>query len=202
MRGMGEDEGPSAQVLRTITENMLDLVLQVRADGTILYASPSHNRLLGRRLDQSVGMSIFDNIHPDDLDRLLDAYREDVETTEPRRIAFRCQHADGHYLWLESQSSPLLDADGKLLGAVICARDVTRRRELEEQREELLARLLRAKEEIKTLRGIIPICASCKKIRDDRGFWQRVETYISENTEAVLTQGLCPECFERTEKDR
>ncbi|MCA9419160.1 MAG: sensor with HAMP domain protein, partial [Candidatus Omnitrophica bacterium] len=51
--------------------------------------------------------------------------------------------------------------------------------------------------EIKTLRGIIPICASCKKIRDDEGFWSQVEVYVSEHTDADFTHGICPECFER-----
>jgi len=49
--------------------------------------------------------------------------------------------------------------------------------------------------EIKTLRGLLPICASCKKIRDDYGLWTRVEEYISKHTEAEFSHGLCPDCF-------
>lgn len=65
---------------------------------------------------------------------------------------------------------------------------------------ELLARvkthieLKRACEEIKTLRGIIPICANCKKVRNDDGFWEQVETYVGSHTEAVFSHGLCPDC--------
>ncbi len=55
--------------------------------------------------------------------------------------------------------------------------------------------LQRALDQIKTLRGIVPICASCKKIRDDRGYWNRVEVYISERTEAEFSHGICPECM-------
>ena len=51
-------------------------------------------------------------------------------------------------------------------------------------------------EEIQTLRGTLPICASCKKIRDDKGYWDHVETYIQKRTDAVFTHGLCPECAE------
>lgn len=50
--------------------------------------------------------------------------------------------------------------------------------------------------EIKTLRGFVPICSNCKKIRDDEGFWNNVEAYISEHTEAKFTHGICPECME------
>lgn len=52
--------------------------------------------------------------------------------------------------------------------------------------------------EIKTLRGIIPICAGCKKIRDDKGYWNQVEVYVSEHTDAEFTHGMCPECIEKT----
>lgn len=51
-----------------------------------------------------------------------------------------------------------------------------------------------AREEIKTLKGILPICVSCKKIRDDQGFWNQVESYISKRTDAAFSHGLCPEC--------
>ena len=65
---------------------------------------------------------------------------------------------------------------------------------------ELLARikthieLKRAREEIKTLRGIIPICSNCKKIRNDQGFWEQVESYLHDHTEALFSHGICPEC--------
>ncbi|MFU8779531.1 MAG: response regulator transcription factor [Kiritimatiellia bacterium] len=50
---------------------------------------------------------------------------------------------------------------------------------------------------IKTLRGIIPICSACKKIRDDQGYWSRVEEYVSTHTEAQFTHGICPDCSRR-----
>jgi len=57
--------------------------------------------------------------------------------------------------------------------------------------------LQQALEQVRTLRGIVPICAGCKKIRDDEGFWQQVEVYVRDHTEAQFTHGLCPECIER-----
>ena len=52
---------------------------------------------------------------------------------------------------------------------------------------------------IKTLRGLIPICASCKKIRSDKGYWQQLEDYLTEHSEADFTHGICPECLEQME---
>jgi len=57
--------------------------------------------------------------------------------------------------------------------------------------------LNRALEEIKTLRGILPICTNCKKIRDDRGYWNQVEVYVHERTEAEFSHGICPQCMKK-----
>ncbi|WP_051328328.1 response regulator [Desulfatirhabdium butyrativorans] len=61
--------------------------------------------------------------------------------------------------------------------------------------------LHRALGEIKTLRGIVPICAGCKKIRDDQGYWKQVEVYLKEHTEAEFSHGLCPDCKKRLYSD-
>lgn len=65
------------------------------------------------------------------------------------------------------------------------------------ERERLVGQLREALLHIKSLRGLIPICTMCKKIRDDRGYWEQLEVYISEHTDADFTHGLCPECYQR-----
>jgi methyl-accepting chemotaxis protein len=65
---------------------------------------------------------------------------------------------------------------------------------LEERVKERTSELEKALAKVSTLHGMLPICSSCKKIRDDKGYWSQVETYISEHTEAVFTSGICPEC--------
>lgn len=68
---------------------------------------------------------------------------------------------------------------------------------LKAQREELVRQkneLQDALEQIKILRGFLPICCSCKKIRDDKGYWRQIESYISEHSEATFSHGICPEC--------
>ncbi|MBN1993555.1 MAG: hypothetical protein JW953_12720 [Anaerolineae bacterium] len=66
--------------------------------------------------------------------------------------------------------------------------------ELAQERADSLEKALK---ELKILRGIIPICTSCKKIRTDEGYWQQVETYIGEHSEALFSHGVCPECMEK-----
>jgi len=73
--------------------------------------------------------------------------------------------------------------------------------QMRRKQEDLIAQLRGALDEVKQLRGIIPICARCKKIRDDRGFWRQVEQYISEHSEAEFSHDLCPHCMEEMYSD-
>ncbi|MDO9262588.1 MAG: response regulator transcription factor [Desulfosalsimonadaceae bacterium] len=68
--------------------------------------------------------------------------------------------------------------------------------EMQDALADKIAELGRALSQIKTLRGIVPICANCKKIRNDAGYWQQVEVYVHNHTEADFTHGICPECME------
>jgi PAS domain S-box-containing protein len=80
--------------------------------------------------------------------------------------------------------------------ACFLVREITERKRAEAERERIIGELQEALSRIKTLRGLIPICANCKKIRDDKGYWQQVETYVREHSEAEFSHGLCPECIE------
>lgn len=64
-------------------------------------------------------------------------------------------------------------------------------------RRRLYSELQEALTQVKLLRGLLPICASCKMIRDEKGDWHQIESYISEHSEATFTHGTCPECFKR-----
>ena len=79
--------------------------------------------------------------------------------------------------------------------------DITARKRAEEDREKLIQELKEALEKVKTLSGMLPICASCKKIRDDKGYWRQIESYIRDHSEAEFTHGICPDCFKKLYPD-
>lgn len=79
-------------------------------------------------------------------------------------------------------------------GAIIISEDITEQKNAERDRIKLIDDLRRALDEVETLRGLLPICASCKKIRDDKGYWNHIEVYISSHTHADFTHTLCPDC--------
>ncbi len=68
------------------------------------------------------------------------------------------------------------------------------RKRVEKEREQLIHELQDALAKVRTLSGLLPICSSCKKIRDDEGYWNQLEAYIQEHSEAIFTHSLCPEC--------
>lgn len=78
----------------------------------------------------------------------------------------------------------------------VCARVRTHLylRALVKEKEKLIGELKEALAKVKTLSGLLPICSSCKKIRDDKGYWNQIETYIRERSEADFTHGICPKC--------
>lgn len=72
--------------------------------------------------------------------------------------------------------------------------DITERKRAELERENLIAQLQESLRRVKTLHGLLPICASCKRIRDDNGYWNQIEGYIRAHSDAEFSHGICPEC--------
>ncbi|MDY6952611.1 MAG: hypothetical protein SWE60_13955 [Thermodesulfobacteriota bacterium] len=79
--------------------------------------------------------------------------------------------------------------------------EIGRRKEAERERDRVIEELQKALSEVKTLRGLIPICAQCKSIRDDKGYWNRIEGYIQEHSDAEFSHSICPECARKLYPD-
>lgn len=90
--------------------------------------------------------------------------------------------------------------DDKNLSLVII-RDVTERRRIDESLLAEKKKLKDALAEIKQLRGLVPVCSMCKKIRDDKGYWDRIESYVQKYSEAESSHAFCPDCAEDLYKD-
>jgi len=125
-----------------------------------------------------------------DIHSIIDAV--DGETEE-----FIALRKDGTKFFVEVSSSCIRNHKGLVVGMMASFIDITKRKVLEEEREKLVDKLQRAIKKIKKLQGLIPICAWCKKIRDDKGYWHQVEEYIHKHTKADFTHGVCPECDRR-----
>jgi len=100
-------------------------------------------------------------------------------------------------LILEITTSVIKDSTGKIMAGIEVVRDITKRKRLEEEREKLVLELKDALGKVKTLKGLLPICASCNKIRDEKNNWTNVDVYISDHSEADITHGYCPQCVNK-----
>jgi PAS domain-containing protein len=99
--------------------------------------------------------------------------------------------------YYDLKSALIRDDLGQQTGRFLMIREVTPRKQAELEREKLVGELKEALAKVKTLSGLLPICASCKKIRDDQGYWNTLELYIQQHSHASFSHGLCPECIRK-----
>ena len=109
--------------------------------------------------------------------------------------------AKGRLIWVRSIGEAVRDAEGKIIRLQGAFQDITKRKQVEAEREKLIEELKDALAEVKTLRGILPICMYCKKIRDDEGAWTQLELYIRAHTNAEFSHGLCEPCTQEMYPD-
>jgi len=190
-----EDSLPNAEMLyRMLFENSLEGLMLTAPDGSVLDANPAACRILGRTREEilQVGRAgVLDSSDP----RLavMIAEREQTGATHGELIARR---KDGTLFPVEVSSVVFHGPMGRLKTCIII-RDISERKAAETERERLITELQVALGKIKTLSGLLPICASCRKIRDEKGAWSSLESYIVTHTNADFSHGICPACRAR-----
>jgi PAS domain-containing protein len=103
----------------------------------------------------------------------------------------------GSKVWHLTTKVPFRDASGIIIGVVGISRDITGSKLLQAEREKLILELQDALAKIKKLSGLVPICAWCKKIREDNGYWNSLDQYLAEHSDAILSHGICPDCAQK-----
>lgn len=109
--------------------------------------------------------------------------------------------AKGRLIWVRSIGEAVRDAEGNIIRLQGAFQDITRQKQVEAEREKLIAELQAALAEVKTLRGILPICMYCKNIRDDAGAWTQLELYLKTHTGADFSHGICGPCTQKIYPD-
>jgi diguanylate cyclase (GGDEF)-like protein/PAS domain S-box-containing protein len=136
--------GPEGdQWLRSVVENSSEIVKIVDPDGTLRYANPAFERVLGYAPDEAIDtMNVLDHVHPEDLPHVLEETEKALseEGTTTNKAEYRVRHKDGSWRWMESVGTYLLD-DPHVGGVVVTSRDVTERKEAEERYRTLVERI-------------------------------------------------------------
>jgi PAS domain S-box-containing protein len=164
-------------------------------DGTFTYLSPSIVNVLGYTPDEFIG-NYTDYMTDSPINRDAQEHTNAAlrgEKQEPYEAEFL--HKSGHRVHLRTTEVPVLDDKGMVLGIEGIVQDITELKRAEADRENAIKKLEKALSEIRTLRGILPLCSFCKKIRDDDGYWEQVDVYIHKYSEADISHGICPECM-------
>ena len=94
-------------------------------------------------------------------------------------------------------AKPFLDSKNEAVAIIESFQDITARKKLEDEKASLIEQLRSSLDKVKLLSGLLPICASCKKIRDDKGYWNQIESYIRDHSEAEFSHGICPDCAQK-----
>jgi PAS domain S-box-containing protein len=185
------------QEQKQLLDHSTDFIYHHDLRGNITFASPAVERITGFSAQEWRGP--FAQYYTDNP---VNAVGREVtaeiirsgKTGPSYRVEVR--HKEGGTRWLEVNKQAY-QTDGKVAGVIGVARDVTERVRLEGEREGLIVELREALDKIRTLKEMLPICASCKKIRDDQGYWNQIESYIRAHTGTEFTHSICPDCAQR-----
>jgi PAS domain S-box-containing protein len=189
----GDDE--TKQEIRALEERFfalsIDMLCFLDFSGYFKRLNPAWEQALGFTREELMSKPFIEFVHPDDRAATLNQNREVRSGGHARSFENRYLCKDGSYRWLLWNAAP--DPAQRVIYSV--ARDITDRKQAEAEREKLVEQLQAALAEVRTLRGIVPICSYCKNIRDDENYWQTVEAYISTHTDTQFTHGICPACY-------
>jgi len=170
----------------------------VGPNGRFLKVNQSLCELTGYAETELLASTFQEITHPDDLGTDLKYVRQmlvgEIRTYQMEKRYF---HKLGHIVWVLLSVSLVRNGAGEPVHFISQIQDITERKQSLAQREQLIQELQSALSNVKLLSGLLPICAHCKKVRDDKGYWNQIEIYIRDHSEACFTHGICPECTKK-----
>jgi PAS domain S-box-containing protein len=178
------------------------ITLLLDPQGRIIRFNPYMEEISGYSIDEARGKDWFDTFLPEkDRGMIRELFSKAIDNIQTRGNINPILTKTGEERLIEWNDKTLKDAEGKTVGLLAIGQDITQRKQTEEDRERLIKDLQKALLEVKTLSGFLPICMSCKKIRDDKGYWEQVEVYIRDHSEAEFSHGICPDCLKKLYPD-
>jgi PAS domain S-box-containing protein len=198
-RRVEEELRESEERFRSVAQTASDAIISVDSYGRIVFWNPAAERIFGYASQEVDGQPLSIIVpqrlrrqDTDGLEGMLAPGTLQLGGAATEAIGLR---KNGSEFPIELSMASWHSGPHRFFTGII--RDISQRKQAEAERERLILQLQTALADVKTLSGIIPICAGCKKIRDDKGFWNQVDTYIQTHSLAKFTHGLCPDCTAR-----
>ena len=174
----------------TLVDTISDSVMVVDSQLRIGDMNPAMASLVAMAPRQVIGRPVSDVLP--DISEILVTLPDENHTLQEYRL-----DAGNEECHFDLRISPLHERGGNVVAHIVVLRDITRRKLLEEERSQLIEELQATLHEVRTLSGLLPICANCKSIRDDQGYWHGVEAYLEQRSGAQFSHGICPECMKK-----
>ncbi len=191
----------TAEIMQTILDSIGDAVLVAFVETQLMKLNPAAERIFGRGL-RGAPLSKWMNLGGF---FLSDKVSPCPEEERPLARTLRGDSFDRLELFIRNSQMPegiivsitgrpMRNSSNQVIGGVAVLRDITEMKKAAEKQEILIRQYADALSEVKTLNGLLPICAKCKKIRDDQGYWKQIELYIEQHSEAEFSHCICPSC--------
>ncbi|MEW6670118.1 MAG: PAS domain S-box protein [Thermodesulfobacteriota bacterium] len=178
---------------QAIFDNSPLAIMYTDENGVITTCNNRATKLFGAPRERLIGFS-YKNIK----NKAMKAAIATALSGEKSRFEGEYLTVTGNVLTnMNANFSPAFFPDGSVSGVIGIFEDITERIQIEKEREKLLGELQKALAEVKQLSGFLPICASCKKIRDDNGYWNQIEAYIRAHSNAQFSHSICPACAKK-----
>jgi PAS domain S-box-containing protein len=191
------DESAKLRQLATLVRDSNDAITVQDFAGNILEWNKGAEKMYGWSEAEALGKNIREIVPPDKSDEALLFINNIAKGKEVKSFETKRMTADGRILDVWLTATALLNEEGVPAAVATTERDITDRKQAEMEKVDLIKQLQKTLAEVKTLRGIIPICMICKQIRDDQGYWEEVEVYVHKHSEANFSHGICPNCLKK-----
>lgn len=190
----------NAMHYQILMDESMDPTFSFYADGTYRYVNKAFARGVGKPLGEIIGNTIWDVFEKDEADKRFAIVKKVFaeERTEEVEVRVALPSGDTYYL---TTLKPIFNDLGRVETVICTSKNITKRKVAEIALKEKHEKLINAMEEIKILSGLLPICSSCKKIRDDKGYWNQIEDFIQKHSEAKFSHGICKECVKELYPD-
>jgi PAS domain S-box-containing protein len=178
------------QRFKDLADSISDVFFAIDLNMSCTYWNKATEKLTGVKSRDAIGKPITEILPESSGEKIATLYNDALssQTTQTHTGKFKFQEKNFH---LDMNAYPAKH------GISVFLKDVSERVYAERERERLITELQDALTKVKTLSGLLPICAFCKKIRDDTGYWHQVESYIKEHSEANFSHGVCPDCAQQ-----
>jgi PAS domain S-box-containing protein len=196
----------SEENYRMLVNNLPAMVYKGYADWSMDFYDDKVELITGYQKEEfdSRRMKWCDVLLPEDQEKAKQEFIYALKTNLIFRREYRIRTHSKEIIWIHDKGQIVCDPSGQVEYIAGVFFDITplkearlKRREAEKEREKVIGELKEALAQVKTLKGLLPICANCKNIRDKKGSWRQMESYIREHSQADFSHSICPECVKK-----